>query len=209
MWNTVSGINELNDSGESVYTDFCLGRAEAFEYRPTQRDNMSAATGIGSLGGGVFFYLLARRSARPINLENPRQQPAYHYPRQYGPRPPSFARGSYLGRQGTPGQIYVSGTASVIGHATRHKGDVEQQCETALENIALLIGRENLAAHGIHADRTLADLRAIKVYVKHSEDVSLVRKKCDEVFSEHARVAYLNVDVCRDDLLVEIEGMIP
>ncbi|MEU9886549.1 hypothetical protein [Sphaerisporangium sp. NPDC051011] len=36
-----------------------------------------------------------------------------------------------------------------------------------------------------------------------------VRRACSGAFSPHAAIAYVNVDICRDDLLVEIEGIVP
>ena len=94
---------------------------------------------IGAHGGGIFLYLLACRGGTQVNIENPRQVPAYHYPSKYGPKSPNFARATYFAPDG-PGRIFVSGTAAILGHQTMHHGDVEQQCRLALGNIAQVIG---------------------------------------------------------------------
>lgn len=162
-------------------------------------------------GGGIPFYFLACRAGRVIHLENPRQVPAYSYPRQYGPKSPSFARATYLTRPGWPasaGALYVAGTASILGHETVHAGDVGRQCDVALENIAHLISAANLSRHGIGCGYDLNDLRLIKVYTRHLSDIPLVERKCREAFSPEADIRFLNVDICRRDLLVEIEGVI-
>lgn len=206
MWNFVEDINGDNGEGLEVYRDFCRGRAEAFEQCAVEFDQFPAATGIGSLGGGIAFYLLACRSGGHVNIENPQQVPAYHYPRRYGPRSPRFARATHV--PCGSGQIYVSGTASVLGHETVHAGQIVPQCRLALENIALLISRHNLAASGIDGGADLTDLTNIKAYVRHREDIAIVRELCAETFAPSADIAFLNVDICRADLLVEIEGIV-
>ena len=73
---------------------------------------------------------------------------------------------------------------------------------------ALLISRHNLAASGIDGGADLTDLTNIKAYVRHREDIDIVRELCAEAFSPSADIAFLNVDICRADLLVEIEGIV-
>jgi chorismatase len=208
IWNVVGDINQPNAAGLEIYRDFCQGRAEAFDTWPgVWTTHLCAATGIGAVGGGVGFYGVASKSRRPTHVENPRQMPAYQYPPQYGPRSPSFARASYLpaadGESG--GTLYVSGTASVIGHATVHPGDLTGQLTTTLDNLRHLLAA--VRVDNAPAALTLDSLRMIKVYVRHESDIPVVRKWCGEAFSPTAAIRYLNVDICRADLLVEIEGI--
>jgi hypothetical protein len=57
---------------------------------------------------------------------------AYDYPRQYGPAAPSFSRAAL-----TPDPLLlISGTASIVGHASVHLGDVTAQLEETLANLA-------------------------------------------------------------------------
>ncbi|MFI9007782.1 FkbO/Hyg5 family chorismatase [Actinosynnema sp. NPDC053489] len=204
MWNTLEGITDRTARGTEVYADFCVGRGRAFDARGHA---MPASTGIGSLGGGVAFYFLAHRSHAAVHLENPLQVPAHEYPSRYGPRSPSFARGTYLEPERGRGALYVSGTASILDHATVAPGDVARQVQVTLANIAALIGADNLARHGVDAGYALGDLRAIKVYVKRPQDVPLVARLCRDEFSRRADLAVFTVDVCRPDLLVEVEGV--
>ncbi|MEO6091337.1 MAG: FkbO/Hyg5 family chorismatase [Umezawaea sp.] len=212
MWNFVSDINGYNSRGLEIYRDFCQGRAEAFEQFDLDECKLPAATGIGSLGGGIAFYLLASKTDLTTPIENPNQMAAYRYPKRYGPKSPKFARATHI-TSGDPnrprGQIYVAGTASIRGHETLHRGDVESQCHLALENIAHVIGSENLSTYGIEPGRELSELRNIKVYVRHDEDVETVRKICADAFATDVEIAFMNVDICRSDLLVEIEGIVP
>ncbi|MFI6099467.1 FkbO/Hyg5 family chorismatase [Lentzea sp. NPDC051213] len=211
MWNFINDINADNTEGLEIYRDFCKGRAEAFELFHFGDKEVPSATGIGSQGGGIAFYFLASRSAALTSVENSKQMAAYHYPRQYGPRPPKFARATYLAATHTDrrsGQIYVAGTASIRGHETVHDGDLARQVELSLDNIEHLISDENLAEYEIEQGNSLLNLDNIKVYVRHRADIPAVRKMCEQRFSPNARIQYLNVDVCRADLLVEIEGVV-
>jgi chorismatase len=206
VWNFIGGINQPNADGLENYRDFCLGRAEAFERRPIDTDRLPAATGVGALGEGIDVYLLARRSGRHTAVENARQLPAYHYPQRYGPRAPRFARAAYLP---PAGPLHISGTASILGHQTTHAGDIAAQCRTALANLAALIEPANLARHGIEETLDLTMARAIKVYLRRPADHDVARQLCAAAFSPAAEIAYLTTDLCRADLLVEIEGIVP
>ncbi|UOZ06993.1 FkbO/Hyg5 family chorismatase [Amycolatopsis sp. WQ 127309] len=204
VWNYLHRINGRNAEGLEIYRDFCLGRAIAFDRAGLGAGDLPAATGVGSLGGGIAFCFLATRSGHSLNIENTRQVPAYRYPRRYGPRPPGFARATWLSDSG---HIYVSGTASIVGHRTVHPGRVDRQCREALANIAHVIGAENLAAHGLTDGRTPRDLRNVKVYVREHADLAQVREICAEALAPDCAVAYFTTDICRSDLLVEIEGI--
>nr|QGA89383.1 CH-Hyg5 type chorismatase [Streptomyces conglobatus] len=211
MWNLIGRINEPNAEGLEVYRDFCRGRAQAFEQYTAEGRDMPAATGIGARGEGIGFYFLASRSGSRTNIENNRQIPAYHYPEQYGPKPPSFARATRLtprGAKDDAAHLYISGTAAILGHQTVHADSIDKQCQVALENIEHLIGDHNLKEHGIVRGHQLSDLSLVKVYVRHRDDMPLVRDACREAFPEPVDIAYFNVDICRSDLLVEIEGII-
>jgi chorismatase len=206
MWNMVHGIVDQVPEGGTRYTRFCDGRGAAFEHCAVATARMPAATGVGSHAGGVSFYFLAGRTADLTHVENPRQISAYRYPTRYGVTPPSFARATYLA--GRPAQLFISGTASIIGSETVHSDNLGAQCATTLENIAELVSGRNLMRHGIEADLTVRDIDKVKVYVKPGADLTEVRRICEATLSDTADVHYANVDMCRDDLLVEIEGII-
>ncbi len=206
IWHYISGLNEPNAAGLEVYRDFCIGRARVLEGLGITHD-MPAATVIGARGDGIVCYLLAHRSGTQVNLENPRQVPAYHYPRQYGLKSPNFARATHLTTESTE-HLFVSGTASILGHQTKHSGDVAAQCRLALENVAHVIGNGNLFAHDLAGGHALTDLASVKVYVRHRADIPVVREICEAALAATAEVAYLNADICRADLLVELEGVV-
>jgi chorismatase len=200
VWQHIENLNGENADGLEVYRDFCIGRAAAFEQHDGTRA-MPAATAVGVRGGGITLHLLAGREP-VVPVENPAQVPAYRYPGQYGPKPPSFARATWRA-----GELYVSGTSSIVGHRTVHQGDIVAQCRAALSNIERVVGRENLVRHGLDAGFALDDLHGVTVYVRHAQDVPAVREVCQAAFAPHAEVRYVVADLCRSDLLVEIEAV--
>jgi chorismate lyase / 3-hydroxybenzoate synthase len=210
MWNHIPRINGENRDGMEVYRDFCRGRALAFEEAYASTWGMPAATGIGTWGDGVGFYFLACRESAVKHIENTRQIPAYEYPQLYGPKPPSFARATHLADAATPDAphtLFVSGTASIVGHETLHAGDLERQWQVMTGNVAHLISDANLLANGSPGAYTLHDLDCIKVYYRRADDARRVMELSNAAFHREANIRYLNVDICRDDLLVEMEGI--
>ncbi|HET6503440.1 MAG TPA: FkbO/Hyg5 family chorismatase [Amycolatopsis sp.] len=207
IWHYISRLNQTNPSGLEVYREFCIGRARVLERYGITGD-MPAATAIGSHGGGIVIYFLAARGATQVNIDNPRQVSPYYYPNRYSPKSPNFARVTYLRPDGGAEQFYVSGTAGILGHRTMHLGDVEQQCRLALANIAHVVGAANLSGYDIEPGNTLKDLDNIKVYVRRRADIDKVQRICREEFAESADVVFLNADICRSDLLVEVEGIV-
>ncbi|OJY38788.1 MAG: hypothetical protein BGP03_12715 [Pseudonocardia sp. 73-21] len=208
IWNYVSGINDRNSSGLEIYRDFCHGRAEALSTMQGQwTTRLPAATGIGSLSGGIVIYCLSARTGFPSHFENPHQIPAYRYPSQYGPRSPSFARATMV--QHSPNNthriLYLSGTASVVGHETAHPGDLRRQFVTTMENIETLL-------QSISTDTgdplCVNQFRLMKVYVRRSEDMPLVREMLRDALVPRTQLRLVNADICRSDLLLEIEGVL-
>jgi len=203
MWNHIADINHTNAGGLEVYRDFCQGRAEGLEEAGTDMSaGLPAATGIGSRGDGVVVYFIAERSGAPLHFENPRQVPAHRYPREYGPRSPSFARATLLP---SSEKLFLSGTASIIGHRSTHVGDLDGQCDTTLENIRLLLASVSEKTGGkVEMD----SFTMLKAYVRHESDVPHVRRRLREEVGPLVPLELFNVDICRSELLLEIEGVL-
>jgi enamine deaminase RidA (YjgF/YER057c/UK114 family) len=103
--------------------------------------------------------------------------------------------------------IMVSGTASITGSETRFVDDPVGQTNQTLDNIEALIGEANLAQHGMPGlGARLDGLALVRVYIKRQEDYEAVRAACEQRLGELPTI-YAVADVCRPDLLVEIEGM--
>lgn len=198
-WNYFPAINAVVDGSER-YWQFNAGRQEAFDAAGrSTAGSVPAACALGSDRGPFTLYFIALREA-PRAIENPRQICAYHYPEQYGPRSPTFARAS-LALSLAPPVLFVSGTASIVGHETLHPGDVVAQTAESFRNIRAVLDEARRA--GTSFD--LQDL-AYKVYVRNAEDLAAVRTCFHEQVGDRVPVVFVRADVCRGDLLVEIEA---
>lgn len=203
VWNYFSGITE-DAGGLDRYQCFCRGRFEALARHYGEFDRkLPAASAVGTQGGGFTLYFIAARTPGR-HRENPRQISAYHYPPQYGPKSPSFAR-AMLKRWGDDYSLYISGTASIVGHQSLHAGAVHLQVQETLNNLSALIEttarEEGVGLHG------LTSLNRLKVYIRHPQHLKAIQAGLDAVIPAHVPRLYLQADICRDDLLLEIEGI--
>lgn len=191
MWNHVGSINGQDD-GRERYQLFCAGRHDAFaEAGYHLGTDLPSASAVGMAGRGLMTYFLAAREPG-TQVENPRQVAAYRYPPKYGPKSPSFSRATVFGET-----VFVSGTSSVVGHASVHVADVEGQLEETLRNIEAVLAR---AIDG----GTLANVVAAKTYVRRRDDYPLIARRLEGVFAQNM---ILEADICRAELLLEIEAV--
>src|SRR5690606_3893026 len=119
VWNFLPGINVGMGDGEG-YVQFNVARAAAFEEFGIGGQSLPAATAVGTAPGQPLIVVMLASLGGGRAIENPRQVSAYRYPRLYGPRPPAFSRGMLVGAGGLP-VVYVSGTASIVGHKSVHR----------------------------------------------------------------------------------------
>jgi enamine deaminase RidA (YjgF/YER057c/UK114 family) len=205
VWNFIPHIN-AEAAGLERYRRFNVARQEAFAAagRATLAA-VPAASAVGCAEGELVIYFMAGRAA-PLPIENPRQLSAYDYPPEYGPRSPLFARACLAplahGPQGNGELLFVSGTASIVGHRTLHAGDVRAQTRESLANIDAVLAAANARAQTRRFAR--GDL-AYKVYVRHAADLAAIQDELDAWLPAAAAI-YLQADICRADLLVEIEA---
>ncbi len=200
LWNYMADINGESD-GLERYRQFNIGRGDAFEAGARSVvGRVPAACALGVASGPLTVAFLA--GPTPIvPVENPRQVSAFHYPDRYGPRSPTFSRAALVH---PPGQeiLFVSGTASIVGHETVHPGDVRAQTVESLDNIAAVLAQASLKSRS--GPFALGDL-GYRAYVRHTADLAAVREVVAQRLGD-APVTYVLADVCRADLLVEIEG---
>ncbi|TPG06399.1 pteridine-dependent deoxygenase [Rhodanobacter glycinis] len=193
VWNYLGAINQGSGDAER-YKHFCDGRAQGMG--AFFAEGFPAATAIGHRGAEhrMQVYLLACDQPGS-RVENPRQVSAWRYPRQYGRTPPSFARAMTLPAQDA---LAISGTAAVVGHASAHEDDLDAQLGETLTNLeALLASAGMAAAFDTHSP--------LKIYVRHSADAPHVRDFLQNRLSG-VPVLLLHGDICRSELLVEIDG---
>lgn len=195
VWNYLFDING-DQGGLERYRSFCIGRHRAFCAESCDQRPLPAACAVGSQAQGLLIsFLAAAQSGNQI--ENPRQVSAFRYPPCYGPKSPSFSRAMRYPCDRPEGLLFISGTASIIGHATMHVGSRLAQLDETCRNLDAV-----LAAAGGHAT-----YQAIRVYVRHPEDWPALAARCRAQFDQKTAMVALRSAICRSDLLVEIEGV--
>lgn len=205
IWNYLDDINGEQDvqggQGLERYRQFNIGRQDAFlDCAGGATGNVPAACAIGLAGGPLSIAFLAGPTPA-VPIENPRQVSAYHYPAEYGPRSPTFSRAALVY---PPGQetLFISGTASIVGHRTVHPDDVAGQCRETLANIAAVVAEANRVCRT--APYTLAELD-YRIYLRDAAAYPQVAGLLPTL-TGGARSVWLQADICRADLLIEIEA---
>jgi chorismate lyase/3-hydroxybenzoate synthase len=201
IWNYFADINAGDEDAER-YRQFCVGRAQAVDAE--FNNPPPAATAIGS-PANEGLHVIALCANRPaIALENPRQTPAWQYPRQYGKVSPGFSRGALLAADGKPPLLLASGTASIVGHASVHVGDVAEQCRESLRNLRALLDQ---GENNNNARFEFSGCSALRVYMRDPAQLDVVRAVFEASGIPANRIVYLHGEVCRRELAVEIEGV--
>lgn len=206
IWNYVPAINAVPDRLEN-YRRFCRGRSVAFErqFGRNFEQRLPAASAVGAIGGPLALAFLGG-SVVPRHFENPRQIPAFHYPPQYGPRAPSFSRATLVHDPAGRKQLFISGTAAIRGHATVAPDDLLEQLACTVENLGIIA---ETAGAGADVGRAEEWQRHFKIYLRHASDLGPARAYLQQSLLRPAdQVSYLRADLCRADLLVEIEAVL-
>ena len=199
---------ELNRARTDFFADRIFGgRLLPADY---QGACYPASTGIGTLGRGLVTSCQTlqtdRSDVRLLPLENPHQTAAFDYSKEYSLKSPKFSRAMAL-VVGEYVTTWVSGTASIVDSETVYLGDVEGQTNQTIDNIRDLIAKENFARSGMPGcGAKLTDLAKVRVYIKRQSDYKKCREICDQRLGGLPTI-YAVADVCRPDLLVEIEGV--
>lgn len=196
-WNYFPRIHERH-GGLDRYQSFCIGRHSAFTAAGYREELLPAATLIGNDAPGLRIAFLAAREPG-IQIENPRQVSAFRYPQEHGPQSPSFSRATMK-----DGQLLVSGTASIVGHESVHTGDVIAQTDEIIANLEAVIA----AARGETNRGPDPRPPAMRVYLRRPEDTGAVRQRLATLPGrETVPTIFLRGDICREELLVEIETL--
>ncbi len=195
-WNYLGGIND-GDGDLERYRRFSVGRAAAFAELSVSDEIAPTGTGVGTRRD-LGLTIIALASKHPLELaENPRQVSAFDYPRQYGPSSPKFARSGCLTND--KHTLYLlSGTAAIVGHESLHHYDVCSQVDETLRNLAAL--SKSVAM--------LDRCSVLRIYLRDPGDIKAVRKKLDaELGLAGNQLAFLRGNICRRELVIEIDGV--
>ena len=188
----LSWYDEFNAARRQAYREFGLMDGPKPVWLP-------ASTGIQGdcpLGRECMmdFVAISRREGGTLEMEmlnSPRQCDAFRYGS-------SFSRAVEL-RDESVSRIYVSGTASIDEQGkTAHVGDPEKQIRHTLRVV-----REILASRG----HGFSDIAHCVAFLKRPEYSTEFRRIADEEGLDHRGVIETAADICRDELLFEVEIM--
>ncbi len=199
QWNYIEQITRF-DGEDQHYQSFNNARSE-FYATVNWTNGYPAATGIGANLGGILIDLDAVVFTSPdacaTPIDNKLQVAAHAYSNQVlevarkKKTTPKFERAksmTFAGRR----LVYISGTAAIRGEESLKGVGLERQLHITMENITQLTGDARLVI--------------ARVYLKYKEDYAEAARLMDG-YGLNIPVSYMWADVCRDELLIEIEGI--
>ena len=216
QWNYVGGILESSSADGRLMQHYQIFNEVRNRYYTHYRQSpyFPAATGIGMNSDQVGIDCFAIREhvdLQIIAISNPNQEESYQYGQEVlvgdsGGRkqPPQFERAVLL-KTGTAARLIISGTASIVGQKTFGIGDVELQTKVTINNIEMLASSANLRNHCPDLNAYPDKYSYLRIYIKNRNDIDVVKKICIGHFGE-IPITFVQADICRGDLLVEIEA---
>jgi len=217
QWNYIQGIIAEND-GDQNYQIFNDVRTKFYD-KNGLISHYPAATGIGIKEGGIILEVHALKPTTEVQLaeiHNPLQVDAFAYSdKVLEGKPivgfkkktsPKFSRAKWLANENYA-HILISGTASIHGEETIGLNDVEKQTYLTIKNIYQLIEKDHLSKLNTNCKKAPQIFTNVRVYIKNASDFDIVKKVCGEYFTT-PNIVYVEADICRENLLVEIEGCV-
>lgn len=212
QWNYIEKIVAVEDKHQH-YQDFNDVRSGHYSTQ-SWVDGYPAATGIGTQFGGIVIDLDAvivkDAELQVRKIDNDLQIAAHAYSKvvligeDSKKTTPKFERAKSLSSSDV-NRIYISGTAAITGEESLVGVGFEKQIAATMLNIEHLICESTLKKSDV---RVLSPMKfdMFRVYLKHENDI---QKAIDYMSKNYGTIptSYLLGDVCRDELLVEIEGI--
>lgn len=210
QWNYIENISLFDDEYQN-YQAFNDSRSH-FYAKADWSMGYPAATGIGTQSGGVMVELIAFVGEGLINraLDNPLQIAAHKYsqgvlkgtidPCFKQRTTPKFERARIIGLPDKQ-TVYISGTAAIRGEMSLIADDLIEQARITMQNIDYLISSKNYPVDG--ASR---EYKILRIYVKNPSQMEEVRTFMKANYPDIKKI-YICADICREELLLEIEGI--
>lgn len=222
-WNFIPAILEPLGALDHRYMVFNAGRFQALadagacggrngaEGAESDWGRLATASGVGHAGADFVLHCLSSRSPGH-QIDNPRQIPAWRYSLRYGPKPPCFARATRVARSGRP-WLLVGGTASVRGEDSFHRDDLQGQLDETLRNLAALVAAAEAPSGAPDAPppdeerALLGRYRELRVYHTRRDQGPQLEAELRRRLGPGVRLEMFPAELCRPELLVEIEGL--
>ena len=185
-----------NDDILAWYDDFNRARTGFYRQQRFATGSLPASTGISArnpcgaaLTFGGWAVIPASAGASMREVASPLQCPAPAYGS-------SFSRAMEIVSGGRR-RLLVSGTASIEpGGKTVWQGDTARQIDLSMKVVEAILASRQLG---------FGDVTRATAYFKHADDVALFESWCAARGLDRLPVVPLHCDICRDDLLFEIE----
>ncbi len=202
QWNYIEGITD-EELGSQNYQEFNDARS-TFYNRTVWDNGYPAATGIGTGKGGVMIELYAAKGKNIVNrpIDNPLQVSAHNYSQnvlagnEQHKTTPKFERARVSGDT-----IYISGTAAIRGEESIDSNNTLSHASATMDIMNYLVSPENIP---IECKATNYEL--LRIYVKREQDIAPIKQYMEQHYPTPQK-QYLVSDICRPELLIEIEGI--
>jgi enamine deaminase RidA (YjgF/YER057c/UK114 family) len=181
----------------SWYGDFNRVRTEVYSGLTFRTGSMPASTGIGARNPAGAALALAAWAFQPLEdgacvreVASPLQCPAPAYGS-------SFSRAMEVA-SGAGRRLFISGTASIApGGETLWAGDVRRQVELTMAAVGAILRSRELS---------FADLTRATAYFRRRTDGRALSQWLEANPATELSLAQVQCDICRDDLLFEVEA---
>lgn len=195
IWHYLPELLKLYVNNKTNYSLLCESREELYR-KFYKNSDYPAATVIGIEGNKILIYFLAVSCETYKVVENKRQVSSYDYPQNIFSEKPMFSRAVIFSfKNNTKRKIMISGTASIKGYQSVHKLNVVKQLDEALKNYRVFTKLENNPTNVCRIYLTKCQMK----------NISIVTKKLENFFGKNQYIL-LQGDICRSELLIEIEG---
>lgn len=189
--NILQWYTEFNQVRTAKYRDFGIlsPTGENLGRLPASTGILADCTG----GAACTLDLLAVADTHAASVEflrNPRQQEAFRYGS-------AFSRCAVI-HGAAEDLVEISGTAAIDEQGrSLHPGDIRAQVRCTLDKVAALIEPAGASLHGICA---------ATIFLKRGNSAGTVREVLAEMGLERLPAVWVEADVCRDELLFEIDA---
>ncbi len=218
QWNYIPKITAVDKDDYQHYQAFNDSRTEFYRKADWSEVGYPAATGIGMECGAVVVDVLAVKPLNPsyriIPIDNDLQLAAHVYSQEVligaegdkveGRSTPKFERAKVLGNAEEGYICFISGTAAIRGEGSMDSDDAATQTVQTMENIEHLISDHTCNKYGIELSSKVREIHSARAYVKFAKDTVDIKRVVEDRWPKTS-VVYLLGDVCREELLIEIE----
>jgi enamine deaminase RidA (YjgF/YER057c/UK114 family) len=210
QWNYIGRITDIKEDKQN-YQLFNEARANAFAGEQFTFGYPSA-TGIGMDIPGVVLEacFLNSNFHRQVAIRNPAQLSPHAYSdkvlisSELKKSTPKFERARAL-MNGTSSFLFISGTAAISGENSSESADPEEQTRQTLLAIDRLVEPENLNHYTGSLLESEYKYRNVRVYLKNGYLNAGIESMISSFFHRNEPL-FLAADICRENLLVEIEA---